>query len=102
METFSAALPELASEVARCLAGLGDPQLARRFGESPVRSVTARAKAAYIQLGPDPHASGRTLALQESRMGIVLDIADDGTPIGVEVLAASGPLKTELRRRAAA
>lgn len=99
MQTFEAAFPELSAEVERALAELGDSDLGRRFATARVREVSSDGDVGYIRLAEDESAHGRTLPLHETQSWVVLDVAADGAPIGVEVLAPDAASRAELRRR---
>jgi hypothetical protein len=91
---------ELSEEVESALTTMGQRELGRRFAEAPVFEASCDRKAGYVRLNGDARGGGRTLHLQKTKSFIVLDVAHDGEPIGIEILAPDAALKRKLRRRA--
>jgi len=75
-------------------------ELGRRFSQALVYETSCDRSAGYVRLTGNASGAGRILHLQKTRSFIVLDVAHDGAPIGIEILAPDAALKRKLRRRA--
>jgi hypothetical protein len=99
--TLAKAFPDLVQELEESLSMRGEQDLLKQIREVFVFGVTCDGKIGYIATAEELDGPGKTMHLAETQFSLVLDVASDGSLIGIEVLAPSAPLKSKLRDWAA-